>query len=186
MKFEHPLAKYRSTLSVDILGRSTCRPTLSWLTVKMSPDMLVNMLANMSTEGQWTYQSIGHPHSANTLMILGWLWLTLLLELHFLHVSSNFCRFHWQGIDLSNVKKLSAQFFLRTFLRMSCMLHSYLIEEAQSSRGYELWFVVRLLKWVALLNILWPTVCSYILVLKLCCMMVNCKQYSTNSWPIFC
>ena len=73
VKFEHPLAKYRSTLSVDILGRSTCRPTLSWLTVKMSPDMLVNMLANMSTEGQWTYQSIGHPHSANTLMILGWL-----------------------------------------------------------------------------------------------------------------
>ena len=113
-------------------------------------------------------------------------WLTLLLELHFLHVSSNFCCFHWQGIDLSNVKKLSAQFFLQTFLRMSCMLHSYLIEEAQSSRGYELWFVVRLLKWVALLNILWPTVCSYISVLKLCCMMVNCNQYSTNSWPIFC
>ena len=112
-------------------------------------------------------------------------WLTLLLELHFLHVSSNFCCFHWQGIDLSNVKKLSAQFFLQTFLRMSCMLHSYLFEEAQSSRGYELWFVVRLLKWVALLNILWP-VCSYILVLKLCCMMVNCNQYSTNSWPIFC
>ena len=50
-------------------------------------------------------------------------WLTLLLELHFLHVSSNFCRFHWQGIDLSNVKKLSAQFFLQTFLCMSCMLH---------------------------------------------------------------
>lgn len=112
MKFEHPLAKYRSTLSVDILGRSTCRPTLSWPTVKMSLDMLVNMLANMSTEGQWTFSQ----YFDDT-------WLTLLLELHFLHVSSNFCRFHWQGIDLSNVKKLSAQFFLQTFLRTSCMLH---------------------------------------------------------------
>ena len=128
-------------------------------------------------------------------------WLTLLLELHFLHVSSNFCRFHWQGIDLSNVKKLSAQFFssnIPPHVMQAAQenLHSYLIAEAQSSRGYELWFVVRLLKWVALLNILWPTVRSYILVLKLCCMICGicwwnigcnyCNQYSTNSWPIFC
>lgn len=179
-------------VSVDTIGGYTWSVDMSANTqLTNSQDVTGHVGQHVSRYVDWESVDISINRPPTFGQYFDDTWLTLLLDLHFLHVSSNFCCFHWQGIDLSNVKKTVCSIFssnipLHVMHAAQENLHSYLIEEAQSSRGYELWFVVRLLKWVALLNILWPTVCSYILVLKLCCMMVNCNQYSTNSWPIFC
>ena len=111
-------------VSVDTIGGYTWSVDMSANTqLTNSQDVTGHVGQHVSQYVDWGSVDISINRPPTFSQYFDDTWLTLLLELHFLHVSSNFCRFHWQGIDLSNVKKLSAQFFLQTFLRTSCMLH---------------------------------------------------------------